>query len=176
MKAMMAIARMLLVSCVFALQAPAHASERPLKSIAVMDFELIDDTLETAKFEEQQERLTSITRQLKEAFTREGFYVVLDTAPADELIRSLRASQNLRACNGCELDVGKTLGADRVALGWVQKVSNLILNINLEVKDVRTGRTVLQKSVDIRGNTDQSWARGISFMVRSMQEQNQGNR
>jgi hypothetical protein len=173
---MMAIARMLWVCCVFALPAPAEAGEGALKSIAVMDFELIDETLETAKSEEQQERLKAITRQLKEAFTREGFYLVLDTAPADELIRSLRASQNLRACNGCELDIGKQLAADRVALSWVQKVSNLILNINVEVKDVHTGRTVLQKSVDIRGNTDQTWARGIAFMVASMREQNQRNR
>jgi len=35
---------------------------------------------------------------------------------------------------------------------------------------------VLTKSVDLRGNTDQSWQRGIDFMVRDMVEKKQGNR
>ena len=59
---------------------------------------------------------------------------------------------------------------------WVQKVSNLILNLNIEVKDVSTGEVTLKKSVDIRGNTDQSWQRGISYMVRDMVEKKQGGR
>jgi hypothetical protein len=39
----------------------------------------------------------------------------------------------------------------------VQKVSNLILNINLYMEDVQTGRMEFARSVDIRGNTDESW-------------------
>jgi hypothetical protein len=35
---------------------------------------------------------------------------------------------------------------------------------------------VLNKSVDLRGNTDETWRRGVSFLVRSMVEKNQGNR
>jgi len=35
---------------------------------------------------------------------------------------------------------------------------------------------LLNKSVDIRGNTDTSWERGIRYMVRSMEEKGQGNR
>ena len=63
-----------------------------------------------------------------------------------------------------------------MAVTWVQKVSNLILNINLEIKDVATGATRLTKSVDIRGNTDTSWRRGISYLVRDMREKGQGCR
>jgi hypothetical protein len=61
-------------------------------------------------------------------------------------------------------------------LAWVQKVSNLILNINVKVLDAETGQVVLAKSVDLRGNNDQSWQRGIDFMVRDMVEKKQGNR
>jgi len=78
------------------------------------------------------------------------------------------------SCNGCELDIGKRLGADLVLTAWVQKVSNLILNINIEIKEVASSQTILNKSVDIRGNTDQSWSRGISYMVRGMVEKKQG--
>jgi hypothetical protein len=68
------------------------------------------------------------------------------------------------------------LHADRVLLGWVQKVSNLILNINIQIEDTATGAVLLNKSVDLRGNTDESWRRGIAALVRSMVENNQGNR
>jgi hypothetical protein len=58
----------------------------------------------------------------------------------------------------------------------VQKVSNLILNINIEIKEVASGQTILNKSVDIRGNTDQSWSRGISYMVRGMVDKKQNRK
>ena len=146
------------------------------KSIAVLDFELIDDTADKASVPAQMERLKMISQQLREELEREGLCRVVDNAPAAELIRRLRASQELHQCNGCELDIAKALGAELVAVTWVQKVSNLILNINLEIKDVATGATRLTKSVDIRGNTDTSWRRGISYLVRDMREKGQGCR
>ena len=79
----------------------------------------------------------------------------------------------MRNCNGCELDIGRALDADVVILGWVQKVSNLILNLNIEVKDVATGKILYTKSVDLRGNTDNSWLRGIHYMVDSIAEKKQ---
>jgi hypothetical protein len=152
------------------------ASAGPLKSIAVMDFEIIDDSGDQASVPAQRERLKLISRQLREELSQAGLCRVLDNGPAQALIEKYKASQELRQCNGCELDIGKALGADLVALAWVQKVSNLILNINVEIKDVATGATRLNKSVDIRGNTDTSWRRGVSYMVRDMREKGQGCR
>ena len=43
----------------------------------------------------------------------------------------------------------------------MQKVSNLILNINIYVRDAETGDLVAAASADIRGNTDKSWSRGV---------------
>jgi hypothetical protein len=71
----------------------------------------------------------------------------------------------MNACNGCELQVGRKLGVERVAVCWVQKISNLILNINLRVEDVATGKPVFQRSVDIRGTTELSWQRGVKSLV-----------
>ena len=87
-----------------------------------------------------------------------------------------RSRTQLRDCNGCELDIGRALHADRVLVGWVQKVSNLILNINIQIEDTATGAVVLNKSVDLRGNTDESWRRGVAALVRSIVDKNQGNR
>ena len=62
-------------------------------------------------------------------------------------------------------DLARGLGADLAAVGWVQKVSNLILNLNLQVRDVATGQMVAAGTVDIRGNTDESWQRGLLYLL-----------
>lgn len=53
----------------------------------------------------------------------------------------------------------------------MQKVSNLILNLNLRVEEVASGKTLFQRSVDIRGNTDLSWRRGATALVGLLVEQ-----
>jgi len=154
--------------------APATAVEP--KSLALMDFELIDEMRQYDSAQARREtdrRLVLITSELAQEFARRDMYRVVDPAPAAQLIEKLKASYELRACNGCEIDIGKALGADRVALCWVQKVSNLILNINISVQSVPTGETVYAKSVDIRGNTDEAWLRGVRRLVDNIQERNQ---
>ena len=153
----------------------APAATAP-KTLAMLDFELIDETGETAKDAAQKERLAMISRQLRTAFADNHLYQVVDNAPAAALIADLGARFALHDCNGCDVDIGRALKTDRVLTAWVQKVSNLILNINIQVRDVRTGLIMLNKSVDIRGNTDDSWTRGVRYMVRSMVEKNQANR
>ena len=152
---------------------PAGAAQP--KSLALMDFELIDEMREFESEQARREvdrRLALITTELAKELQSRGMYRVLDRAPAAQLIERLKASYELRGCNGCEIDIGKALGAERIALCWVQKVSNLILNINIEVRSVATGETVYAKSVDIRGNTDEAWLRGVRRLVDNIQERN----
>lgn len=141
-----------------------------------MDFELINEMrdYETEESQKaQQRRLALISDALREEFDQRGMYRIVDNAAAAKLIADQRARQDLRNCNGCELDIGRALGADVIILGWVQKVSNLILNVNIEVKDVESGKTLYTKSVDLRGNTDKSWLRGIHYMVDGIAEKQQ---
>ena len=156
----------------------ACAAGQTLPSVVVLDFELIDDTQDnnSATLAAQQRRVILISEQLRKELNDAGLYRVLDNAPAADYIAELKAGRELHTCNGCELDIGKRLGADLVLTGWVQKVSNLILNINIEIKSVASGQTILNKSVDIRGNTDQSWSRGISYMARDMIEKKQAGK
>jgi hypothetical protein len=49
----------------------------------------------------------------------------------------------------------------------VQKVSDLILNINVYMADVAAGKLAFVHSVDIRGNTDESWTRGVTYLVKN---------
>jgi hypothetical protein len=164
------------VLCAGLLAAAAHARGTELKTIAILDFELVDDQHELAPASVEYDRLRVIREQVQQAFTANALYRVVDTTPAATLIAQSRSRTALRDCNGCELDIARALNADRVLIGWVQKVSNLILNINIQIEDAATGAVLLNKSVDLRGNTDESWRRGVAALVRSMVEKSQGNR
>jgi uncharacterized protein DUF2380 len=152
------------------------ASQQPLKRLLMLDFELIDEQKDVVPFPEKEARLAMASQRLREALIKEELYNVIDSAPVAQLIRTEAERQSMLGCNGCEVDIARQAGADRILLAWVQKVSNLILNVNIEVRDAKTGKAVLVKSVDLRGNTDQSWQRGIDSMVRDMVEKKQGNR
>jgi hypothetical protein len=144
-----------------------HAQAAP-QSIALPDCTLIDDNAAYNDAEInriQAERLVMVSGALRDDMRARTLFQVADNAPARDLIASLRAAQDMSACNGCELRVAKQLGTSRVGVCWVQKISNLILNINLRVEDVADGRTLFQRSVDMRGNTDQSWRRAAKALV-----------
>jgi hypothetical protein len=61
----------------------------------------------------------------------------------------------------------RQLGADLEITGVVQKVSNLILNINIYLRDVHSGQLITAMSADMRGNTDESWLRALAYLVRN---------
>ena len=136
---------------------PAAAAER----LALFPFDLVNTSLEPTRPDEKA-RLAALQGIAREQLAA-GPFELVDTAPVKDAIA--RAAP-LRGCNGCELGLAKQLGAELAAIGWVQKVSNLILNINLQIRDVATGRLVGAGSVDIRGNTDKSWRRGIIYLVK----------
>lgn len=137
-------------------------------SIAVMDCVLIDDNAAYNDAEInriQQTRIEMVSQALREQLSGSRRYRVVDNTPAAGLIAQLGASRDLNACADCARQVGRQLAVEQVGRCWVQKVSNLILNINLRVEDVASGTTVFERSVDIRGNTDLSWRRGATALA-----------
>ena len=79
----------------------------------------------------------------------------------------ITAGQTLGECGGCELDYAAALGVDEIAWINVQKVSNLILNLNVYIANVQTQKMTFIRSVDIRGNTDESWMRSVTYLVKN---------
>lgn len=138
--------------------------------IVVFDAELIDTSLEGEMLgsnPNETTRLVLITDQLRNGLQSSGAFEVLDTTPAAQALTKLKDSvRYLHDCNDCELDIAKSLGAEQSVVMWVHKVSNLILNLNVVIRDVHTGRVVRAAFVDIRGNTDRSWQRGIDYMLK----------
>jgi hypothetical protein len=141
------------------------ASAQGLRA-AVFDFDFVDTSLEGASGTvrgDEAARLALISDTLRRMLAERGITVV-DLAPARERIAK---AAPLTRCNGCDLELARELGAELAVTGLVQKISNLILNINVTIRDARDGEAVRGGSVDIRGNTDESWSRGISYLVRN---------
>lgn len=139
----------------------ARAAEHP--RVAFFGFSMINTSLEPTKPEEEN-RLRMLEGMLRERLAGSGRFTVAEISP--ELHKEIARGAEIRDCNGCERDYAKRAGADWAAWGTVQKVSNLILNINLYMEDAQTGKLEFVKSVDIRGNTDDSWRRGLDYMLR----------
>ncbi|RAZ88035.1 DUF3280 domain-containing protein [Cereibacter johrii] len=106
-------------------------------------------------------RIERAEQQAADAFAAHGIEL-LDLAPVAGDLARIR---NPASCGGCELRMARALGADYAVVGEVQKVSNLILAMNLYVKEVSTGRQIRGQAVDIRGNTDESWQCGMRYIL-----------
>ena len=147
-----------------------------LRSLAVLEFELVDDQNNPVTKTAQEVRLRNATAQLQRELAQRQLYRVVDPAPSQELQRTLRAQQEyLYRCDDCAEQVGRLLGVDLVMATWVQKVSELILNLNVQILDVKTQAVVFSKSVDMRGNQDETWTRAVSYLVRDMAEKRERN-
>jgi Protein of unknown function (DUF2380) len=159
-----------------ALWCGATSAAEELPTIAVIGFELVDDQPDPVRDADHQRRLAALQAQLQQGLHQRGLYRVVDTAPAQGQIDALRAQNAyLHRCNGCFVEVGQRLGTRLVAVGWVQRVSELILNVNVSVRDAATDQELLSKSVDLRGNNDESWRRGMVFMLRDWSERRERN-
>ncbi len=133
----------------------------PGTKVAVFPFQLDNTSLQDAQPAEQA-RLKAITAQLRAALAKQGLAPV---ALGDAAAKA--NAQTITACGDCDLALAKQLGAKLSAIGWVQKVSVLILNINVEIRDVATGQVIAGGSADIRGDTDESWKRGLAFLLQN---------
>jgi hypothetical protein len=141
----------------------AHAD--PPK-VAVFDFELVDTSLQgevDGPRTDEQKRLAQAGDQVRKALTESGKFAVLDIAPVNVAAHG----SNMQACGGCDVQLAQKLGADLAITGVVQKVSNLILNINFYLRDAHTGNLITSMSADFRGNTDESWSRATSYLLRN---------
>jgi len=134
--------------------------------LAVFDFELMDTSLQgelDGPRADERDRLMRVGDQVRKELAESGKFQLLEISK----VNAAAHGSNLQACGGCDVQYAQQLGADLAMTGVVQKVSNLILNINIYLRDVHTGALVTSMSVDLRGNTDESWSRATSYLGRN---------
>jgi hypothetical protein len=144
----------------------AAASADPVKSVALLNVQFINDhaDLEPTTSAERG-RLTSTASLFKATLESSGRYKVVSIPP--DIASKIAAGPELGSCGGCEVTYGKQLGVDYAAWIVVQKVSDLILNINVYMADVAARKLAFVHSVDIRGNTNESWTRGLTYLLKN---------
>ena len=138
----------------------------PGAKIAFFGLNFIDTSTEGAyngTREDETARLAMLEDYVRTEFAERGFILLPLDAVAEEIDRVASVAD----CNFCDVLMARKLNADYSVVGEVQKVSNLILAMNLVVRDTEHGKYVRGLSVDIRGNNDKSWLRGMSYIIRN---------
>jgi Protein of unknown function (DUF2380) len=141
----------------------ASAATDDIPQVALFGFQLINTSLEPTRPAESQ-RIRMLDDLFQQKLDASGRFKVVPIPP--NLREQITAGPGISNCNGCQRDWARKVGADWAAWGTVQKVSNLILNINVYMEDARTGQPQFVKSVDIRGNSEETWRRGLDYLLR----------
>jgi hypothetical protein len=158
------IVRAFVVLSILTLASVAELRAADPPKLAVFDLEMIDTSLQGEVYgarADEQARLMRVGEQLRKELGESGKFRIVDVSPVNVAAHQ----SNLQACGGCDVKFAQQLGADLFITGVVQKVSNLILNINVYLRDAHTGQLIAAMSADMRGNTDESWSRAAHYLV-----------
>ena len=141
-----------------------------VQTLLILPFDMVDSSLQGdmnhGPLAADVARLHRTEKIVQRALDERSEFDVVSSANVRGEIKKAQGSYRyLYACNGCEIDLGNSAHSDLVMTGWVQKVSNLIININATLYDVSTGEAVGGASVDMRGNTDDAWRSAALYLV-----------
>lgn len=148
---------------------PCFAAQE-LEKLVVLPFEIVDNTPAPGSEERHAKMLGEMVRSVSEQIDKAGIYQVVSQKQVDDTVADAHLGTDIHTCNHCEIDLAKQLGGDKVMVGWIYKMSLLILTLHIEVKDVASDRTIVSKAYDFRGDNDKAWRRAAQYMVRDLGE------
>jgi hypothetical protein len=149
----------------------AAAAEPP--SLLVLNLELVDSSGEvtvTDQREDHERRLAAVRQTLASELAARDVYDVVDPTPIQAEIDATRQRQYLHACNGCEIRLAREVGARRVLTGHVRKVSSLVMALWIDVRDADSGRPIVRRVLDFRGDNDKAWQRAALYLVGQLEQ------
>jgi hypothetical protein len=156
--------RLVLAALAVLLTAPAFAVQKA----AVFPFDLRDAEQEgevVPQFKDEDlRRLKVVADELKALMVKDGRYEVVDLAP---LAADIEKASPFNRCDGCEAEIALKAGADLAVTGFVDKLSDALISLQLFVRDVKTGDIKRAMSAEIRGNTDELWLHGLRWLWRN---------
>ena len=157
---------LLMALIAIAIGAPARAQSSARLKLAVFDIELDDFTAGgpiAGESPEETARLQRMTALAGDLLAQSGLFEIVDgNASADQRVKD----HWLRKCNGCDADIARALGADLSFVCFFRKISVMEQNLEMRIRDARTGGLVHASQTDLRGETDQSWSRALRFLMR----------
>lgn len=155
------IGLLLALACTLSTLTSAQAGPKA----AIFPFELIDLSPQAdlgGPRADETNRLKLATEELRKLAGRGAGYEVLDLSG---IASDIENAAPLYKCDGCELDLARRIGAEVAITVAVRKFSNLLLSLHIYEREVSGGKLTKMYRVDIRGNTDESWLRGVHWLV-----------
>lgn len=145
---------------------PAAALAAP--KVAVFPFEVIEPIGDgfslPKKNPVEKARVQLATEALARHLAESGRFEVVDTSA---LAKEIADKAPLYKCNGCETDLAKKAGAEIAVVGTIDKASETLLNMTIELHDAETGKVRGLGSTVIQGNTDEMWLRSVRWLVKN---------
>ncbi|WP_181707273.1 DUF2380 domain-containing protein [Chthonobacter rhizosphaerae] len=145
--------------------AAPHASAEPRRVI------LLDTQYEAEGAGETDETRAADLKRVEMIEERLKAHVAAATADyavvENEAVSAEINDYNLGSCGRCELALGRKAGADFVMITTVQKVSSILINLQVFVYSVADGSTVAAGGTVLHANTDADWRRGIDSIARN---------
>lgn len=151
------------------------AAAAPAPRLLLFPFELIDVTtsasaygydapggLPTGPSKAETDRLALITGSLAERIEKDGRYALVKT---DTVASVIAEKAPISQCNGCEDDIAKAAGAQLALIATVEKLSDLLFNFKLYLRDIDGGKVTAVMGTTIQGSTDEAWLRGIRYLA-----------
>lgn len=139
---------------------PAYAEP----TAAVFDFQLAN-LAQLPPTQHDKDRLPGLSDQLRKELADSGKFKIVPLTP--EVKAEVDKAAELRSCGGCAVTFAKQLGAQLAITAQVQKVSDLILDMTVFIKEVGTDKPEQAYSVSIRGDQDTSFQHGLKFLVKN---------
>lgn len=136
----------------------------------VLDFELLGDTsIESLKAQDAL-AIEKFSKQFRQQLKLLNIFSVIDDEQSLARIQKEAQRQYLHRCNGCELDLGRQLGAKVVIVPWVFRMSAMIQVMNFEIRDVQTGKLIMKRPYDFRGTNDKAWDRALRYALKDIKK------
>ena len=142
--------------------APAGAADRPKIIMLDPQYDASASASETPETEQaDRARLALIADRLKQRMAASGVYEVIDAPDVAEEINAY----TLGACGRCALMLGRKAGADQVLVLNIQKISALLINLQVFVYGVADGATLAGGVSVIHSNGDDDWRRAMDKLA-----------
>lgn len=110
---------------------------------------------------EDLRRTQLVTDELKLLMGKDSKYQVVDLSSK---AKEIEAASPFQKCDGCEVPIAKEAGADIAVTGYIDKLSNASIMLQIVARDTTTGKPTKTMSATINGNTDDLWLHGVRYL------------
>ena len=162
-----AVGLFFVISISWANESVSAITQKPMR-VVVMPYKLLGNIDQKKLDSEHLQRLQFADKTLRSGLEETRLFELVDEKASKEFSNKVDTAISNNACNRCETALAKDLNAKQIVVPWVYRLSQLVLTMHFVILDADTGKTVLKKSLDFRGDNDQSWQRAIQFFVKTV--------